>query len=656
MDSLWQGADTIPHVGNSNNSVPPKDNPGDMGPLPRVDDNAALQNKSLAAMRLLFSKGNLFCLRDERIEDYGVDASIEVVSAGFATNCRSQIQIKAVARIEPNADGSWSKSIKTTNLNYLLNGPSPIYVVFDVASGVLRFAWAHDEARELNSKNPDWMKQGEITLRFSMPLDADALVAISERVVKESRLNRDIQSRLARSTTYEAITLSIDLTSLQTTDGVAARELLMQAGITIVAYGYPKEVIRLIGLLNAAEKVLPRVQIAHAYAEFALGRYQSALGRIGECFLAKESLSTNDQSFLCMLKDGCEYRLGRLSAKDYSERSRTRFTSGNDSFSLLNLLESLRHQIVACEAPPNPKERIADLEKVVSKLAAIGCEEPVLLQARLHILFLRASLLALADINRHATIQARKMAGLPLEDVIKQFNIAADRGFHEWLDECKEAIATAQQLCHPVLLLDAFYIQCTGSLIILQSMAACFVVMGASLPFPKDAADEIAAQAELLIREYQRIDSFDSVLRANMLLAAIQELFGLGDRGVSIMSLLVEQAHVMGYQKVERHARDFLGGKSYYQVLIGDVRRLLSDPDKEISSLSDADVKEYASHFVSVMKIPKARLGIVEDDVKAERNAATERLTWCQSLQLLQDFQHMQSPETMFACDLLPET
>src|SRR5262245_53980237 len=99
----------------------------DLGPLPKADRNAELQRRSIAEFQASLPSDK-FVFRDERADDAGVDGSLEVLVEGQYTNLRSQVQLKASDSADSNADGSFSVQVRVANLNYLLNGPSAIYV------------------------------------------------------------------------------------------------------------------------------------------------------------------------------------------------------------------------------------------------------------------------------------------------------------------------------------------------------------------------------------------------------------------------------------------------------------------------------------------------------------------------------------------------
>jgi hypothetical protein len=60
------------------------------------------------------------------------------------TNFRSHIQVKARGKVEPTKKGYASFSIESSNLNYLLNGTCPMYLLWDEARDEFWQVWAQD--------------------------------------------------------------------------------------------------------------------------------------------------------------------------------------------------------------------------------------------------------------------------------------------------------------------------------------------------------------------------------------------------------------------------------------------------------------------------------------------------------------------------------
>lgn len=99
--------------------------------LPQIPYSKKQEEKSLAKFKALFNE-NKFLIRDERNVDYGVDLRLELISdQRNATNITIDVQIKSIKNGKYNTKrGLTFSKIVTNNLNYLLNSPYSIYVVY----------------------------------------------------------------------------------------------------------------------------------------------------------------------------------------------------------------------------------------------------------------------------------------------------------------------------------------------------------------------------------------------------------------------------------------------------------------------------------------------------------------------------------------------
>ncbi|MDI1450790.1 Abi-alpha family protein [Polyangium sp. 6x1] len=167
-----------------------------LGPLPTSDANSALQRESLAALAAILPHDRII-LRDERVDDLGVDASLELVDSEKGTNCRAQLQLKGRRGLIPGKNGALSLSVSTDNINYLLNGNCPVYVLYRPEVRELRYAFARDEVERIERDTPGWRDQDSITIHFLHVLDASSLQSIGDRLMSEARLHRLIHDKLA---------------------------------------------------------------------------------------------------------------------------------------------------------------------------------------------------------------------------------------------------------------------------------------------------------------------------------------------------------------------------------------------------------------------------------------------------------------------------
>lgn len=165
------------------------------GPLPKSDRADELEELSGRALQNALPVER-FRLRSEPGKDRGNDRYLELKLKGHDTNCRAQLQLKGVEAWKLNRDGSVSLSVESSNLNYLLNGSSPIYILWNAENNELRYAWARDECRRIESTNSNWRHQSSIALRFRRVLDENGLGDIHRRVLAESQLQRCVQEHV----------------------------------------------------------------------------------------------------------------------------------------------------------------------------------------------------------------------------------------------------------------------------------------------------------------------------------------------------------------------------------------------------------------------------------------------------------------------------
>jgi hypothetical protein len=306
----------------------------DMGPLPEGDRQDTLQQLSLKALRNRLPEEK-FLFRAEPADDKGVDGALEAkleyrvpkkgggedVKHQF-TNCRAQAQLKSTDRPKQNQDGSVSYAIETSNLNYLLNGPSPIYFLWIAPTDEVRYAWARDEWRRLDTENLGWREQGEFTIRFRDILDANAVEAIHDRVTKEARFGRQIHETLARSAMSERVVVSIDPKTLSSDDPQEIYDWITTSGKTIVSAGYGSLVLDWLNVLTPSQRAKAWVQLVAAFALTSLGKYQAAFGPLAEAAAGRATLRASDKLFLEYLQDVCRYQTGGMDQPEYLRRER----------------------------------------------------------------------------------------------------------------------------------------------------------------------------------------------------------------------------------------------------------------------------------------------------------------------------------------------
>lgn len=421
----------------------------DLGPLPKADDLITGEQESRAALRSALDHRR-FRLRDEPESDAGVDASLEILVDGSYTNCRSQLQLKSTADESRNVDGSVSYPIDVKNLNYLLNGTSPIYVLYIRPRGELRFVWAVDERRRLDDENPDWMDQKTITVRFHRLL-GEAIDEIHGRVLQEGLLLSDIARRLADRTVSETHTLHIDAATLKTIDAEHAEDVLLANGLSIVTAGYPDYVLRVLGMVPREHALSGRLSLVRAYAEFALGRVTSASAALQDAAVQSDDLASEDRRFLAQLQDACDFQSGLITVDEFAGRERE--LAEQDLSDPVHRLFVLREQALRDTDMTVRTNRMAEAAQIGGEILERSDVSPaVKLTVKLHILHLEAPMEMSQALASATKIAMQRAFGFSIDEIeieraATQFGDAAFR----FDNEGEALIAEAAAIGHPLL-------------------------------------------------------------------------------------------------------------------------------------------------------------------------------------------------------------
>ena len=419
-------------------------------PLPKADRNAELQQLSINALNSALPIDK-FVFREELKNDAGVDGSIELKIDSRYTNLRAQVQLKSTDSVETNEDGSLSVQVTVANLFYLLNGQSPIYLLFVVPLNELRFVWARDERKRLDEINPDWMQQKHITIRFQRILNSETLEQIHARVQNEARLQGKLIDTLSRASNAESVVISINTETLNITDPDKAKQLLLASGTLIVTAGYSDQVRNLARLLDLKTAQMPRILLVRAYAEYTLGRYQSAYALLSEAMLCRDELSADDQQFLDFLRDGCDHQTGRITIQELAARLEQKEQHQTDGFALSYRIEQLRYKVLLSRDLISQRTTIEELRSLVAEIIKDPTTSEVFKVAA------RSALLEAEGVNvtgnilmeigdARLSVQARRIINIPemMRNHVEQFRL--------WEEKMISLINDAVHVGHPNLI------------------------------------------------------------------------------------------------------------------------------------------------------------------------------------------------------------
>ena len=619
------------------------------GPLPQSDRNRALQTLSFKALNRMLND-ELFLLRDERVDDAGVDATLELLSNGCYTNMRAQVQLKGTDSTDSNRDGSISLQVDTSNLNYLLNGASPLYILYIAPRDELRFLWSRDECWRIEQSNAQLKKQQTITLRFVHILTESALQDIHERIRSESKLSRDIYEILGRASTTEQITVGIHRDTLATTDPYELVRLLNQSGLSFVSAGYITEVLDLMEYLNSQDARQPRILLVRAYAEYALSRYQEAFATSSRVLVQVDELQSSDQQFLHYLRAACEFHTGRIAQDTYLHRIDILTQQDEGIFALIARLEHYRHALHNEQDHTQYIALIVHLRTVVAHISAHHDASATLkLQARIILLYAEGRLAAQESFQELHHFKMRQVMGFEVDrEYLLQTELVR---WKSWMDTTSQAMEQARLYGHPVLLGEAMLTWVkilTARLMNRRHIARTdlLITMTSEDVYPLRA---MAEQAEQL---YAQIKHLEGQLRAQLIRADVHMLLAGEDAAKKIAQEVLPQAQAMEYHPLISWAGAFLNQSTVWdQAKAMFAHMEQEDEDVSMAARSDDDIRIFAQDVLASLNLPVARLGIVERDAHSLRDIAQERLTWCRHIELIQDLHHTAHLESVYTKD-----
>jgi len=157
--------------------------------FPKHDEKRELEEKSKSRFREAISGSDQFLVQSEDDSDYGVDFWIEARDGQQMKNVRVAVQLKGT-RSESNTDGSVSRSVKRTTLNYLAMNPASVFVCYHAPTDGLLVRRVDDVLDEYENC-PGWGDQSTITVRFKEAFTPDFQKKLNEYAVTSAKGARD---------------------------------------------------------------------------------------------------------------------------------------------------------------------------------------------------------------------------------------------------------------------------------------------------------------------------------------------------------------------------------------------------------------------------------------------------------------------------------
>lgn len=292
--------------------------------LPFANANEELETLSSEAFKALFDIRK-FEIRPEIDKDKGVDFHIELKiqtpdDRSVYTNFRFAVQLKATEAIGQNLDGTYSKQIDLSNVNYLFNDGMPAYyVLYHQPSKTFYYENVNDFLADIQSKEEGSKKKKSCSLRFEKLLNRDAIDNIYSDVLKKGKFLRKINERmtLRPSTLHSEDKISFDM-NLNITDDAEIRNNIEAVGLSLInkaqwkiVIGYHKKASG-----NAASSSLYNLILGLAY--YYDGNMFDALKYLRDGYRLKSELSADMNNHLEYFYSAARYFFGIISEDEFT--------------------------------------------------------------------------------------------------------------------------------------------------------------------------------------------------------------------------------------------------------------------------------------------------------------------------------------------------
>lgn len=605
----------------------------DFGPLPRADGGSQLQRESLQALHGVLPVAD-WIFRDSRVEDYGVDVELEVLANGDATHFRGRVQLKGRTGVTPNKDGSHSVSVETSNLNYLLNAPTPIYILYRPEDRSLWYLFAREEWRRIESENERWKEQQTVTLRFAKSLDDDGLEVIRKRIIDEAVAARKLQDMalsLAPGTK-----IPVDAGTLEPNSPVETERFLLEHGLPAVICGFGNKVLEMCEILPGATfRAHPKLLLIQGYAEFSRGHYVRADAPLRDALLAADKLTADDKHFLTYLVESINLALSYISADEF--RIRMKMWRSNAPVVMAAQYDLLECWLLrtAARTEQDARQRDSDLRAAIDRVRQLtNAPDALRHQAELLLLFSEAQEKIFTLSNAMVSVGDsrfwnRRFVEPPPIRIKRLFDdFVAWRGRVEAIVRTLYAAQDIPLLCHAMYTWDL----CEEMFLDYWTTAAQLTNM--PLPIvPEALMTRVRGTAEFAGKHAQ----VEIALRAELVESELEDLRGNTERSRTLATAVANRAHALRFADIERVARRALEEGGVHSTKAKEIAAHAADGcDSWFLELSAGEQEEKVQETLQMLNLPAEAAPLVREELECHLDAARVRRDWCRHLEILE--------------------
>ena len=300
--------------------------------LPSGSENEEVESISRKRFIQLFDAAR-FIIKDESI-DNGIDFRSEIVKESHKLGFGFNFQLKAKIEAIKNSDGSYSKSLETSNIEYLINNGQPAFYGFYVKNeDKIYYEDLNIFIKSLHDKSISWEDQPNHTLRFTKILDEAAVNNIYNIALNQGKLLRELTYRLAIESSTNANTNKILINfDKSITDDNEIRKMIEGIGLDLINEAKWNEILHVhkkaSGNVASTAKYNLILGIANYYSSNiidAISFFKSSMKNIHEL---SDELKKHLQYFDIVSK----YAVGIISKGEYNNKIKDFENSDNIGF------------------------------------------------------------------------------------------------------------------------------------------------------------------------------------------------------------------------------------------------------------------------------------------------------------------------------------
>jgi len=285
--------------------------------LPKDSSAENIEALSIKKFVALFDEER-FILKPEII-DNGVDYRAEVKLDGLKIGFGFIFQIKSKHEGKCNIDGSYSKSVDTSNIEYLLNNGQPAYYGFYIKDlDEFFFTYLNDEISRLNQTNDQWQKQKSHVIRFDKQLKKHQIDSIYNISCQYGDMVRQINIGRISMQGYKKLTNNLIIDDQDNvTDEREIIEMIEALGMELLNNGRWKDIIAVHKSKTTHKDKPTRYNLILGIAYYYVGNYITSLNFFKGVRISE--LSDADTNYYTYYKACVELGIGYITKDEFGD-------------------------------------------------------------------------------------------------------------------------------------------------------------------------------------------------------------------------------------------------------------------------------------------------------------------------------------------------